>query len=507
MLPKLIHSYPFPPPPYGPPPTCSRQSIRRPHLQTSHLNAIMSESSWNTTYTCAAPSSYEQTTDPSSSMFPSISSRPQESYPSPASIPSPSRAVQQDSNVPQDQTITNAQDQQTNDCYSSYVDSQVDHEGRPLSGRLSRLEYRGQRRRDGMQSPYPRTNSALSPRHYSASYEGSASRPQSPVCSREDQYGMNVASTVPLMMQNQSYRPMTPSTAMTSTSVMSYPPSFDHQYSNHSQVGSTSHSYDHRPPSPALSTVSSRSDTGHRDTLDVARDSVDRDVTSPTRPKPKKAKLTNALRKEICLYQQSHPHQKQEEIAQRFGVERSTVSKILKEKKTWLNIEDGVAEPPRHRPPKHPKLEEEMLLWLEELSEAGDTITDAKIQKKALEIADELRKKYGTIGSEKGKDKDESFKASAGWIENFKRRHHVKGGVWHGRRKAEEPEVEDAPMVSQEPEVVHPVAVAEEQYVHHTQTEMSHPMDIEGHLDDLVVEDDLKGGPQARIKQRGHITF
>lgn len=138
-----------------------------------------------------------------------------------------------------------------------------------------------------------------------------------------------------------------------------------------------------------------------------------------------------------------------------------------------------------------------MLLWLEELSEAGDTITDAKIQKKALEIADELRKKYGTIGSEKGKDKDESFKASAGWIENFKRRHHVKGGVWHGRRKAEEPEVEDAPMVSQEPEVVHPVAVAEEQYVHHTQTEMTHPMDIEGHLDDLV-EDDLKGGAPSK---------
>ncbi len=57
------------------------------------------------------------------------------------------------------------------------------------------------------------------------------------------------------------------------------------------------------------------------------------------------------------------------------------------------------------RPPKHPKLEEEMVLWLEELSEAGETITDAKIQRKALEIADELRKKYGTIGSGKEKMK------------------------------------------------------------------------------------------------------
>lgn len=184
-------------------------------------------------------------------------------------------------------------------------------------------------------------------RHYSSTYE-SASRPQSPTSSRDDQYGMNVASAVPMIIQNQSYRPLTPS-SLTPNSIMSYP-SFDHQYSNHSQVSATSHTYDHRPPSPALSTVSSRSDSGHQDTPDVARDSPDRDVlTSSTRPKPKKAKLTNALRKEICLYQQQNAHQKQEEIAQRFGVERSTVSKILKEKKTWLNIEDGIAEPPRHR--------------------------------------------------------------------------------------------------------------------------------------------------------------
>lgn len=191
-------------------------------------------------------------------------------------------------------------------------------------------------------------DAALYKRHYSSTtYDTSTSRPQSPACSREDQYNMNVASAVPIMMQNQSYRPLTPS-SLTPNSLMPY--SFDPQYPSHSQVTTNSHTYDHRPPSPALSTVSSRSDFGHHDTPDGSRESPDRDVlVSPTRPKPKKAKLTNALRKEICIYQQQHPHQKQEEIAQRFGVERSTVSKILKEKKTWLNIEDGIAEPPRHR--------------------------------------------------------------------------------------------------------------------------------------------------------------
>jgi hypothetical protein len=161
MLPKLVHSYPFPP---AYPPSCSRQPIRRPHLQTTHLTAIMSETSWNTNYTCSASSSFEQAPDPSS-MFPATTIRAHESYPSPASsMPSPSRTAQQDSTSSQDQTLSSAHDHQTNDCFSgSYVDPSLDHDGRPHSGRLSRVEYRSQRRRDGLQSPYPRTNSALSP--------------------------------------------------------------------------------------------------------------------------------------------------------------------------------------------------------------------------------------------------------------------------------------------------------------------------------------------------------
>lgn len=144
-----------------------------------------------------------------------------------------------------------------------------------------------------------------------------------------------------------------------------------------------------------------------------------------------------------------------------------------------------------------------MLLWLEELSEVGETITDAKIQKKALEIADELRKKHGTIGSEKGKDKDESFKASAGWIENFKRRHHVKGGVWHGRPKPEEPEIEDTPMTSQEPEIIH--TIPDQQYMPHPQSDLSHPMEIEAHHGDVVAVEELpKGVPSKEEAERAY---
>jgi hypothetical protein len=160
MLPKLMHSHPFSP---NYTPSCARQSIRRPPLQTNHLGVIMNESPWNANYTCPAPSSFDQVESPA--MFPTINSRQaQESYPSPASsIPSPSRIAQQDALVPHDQSVLNVHEHATADCYSvPFNDSSAD-ESRTLSGRVSRLEQRSQRRRDGFQSPYPRSSSGLSP--------------------------------------------------------------------------------------------------------------------------------------------------------------------------------------------------------------------------------------------------------------------------------------------------------------------------------------------------------
>jgi len=119
-----------------------------------------------------------------------------------------------------------------------------------------------------------------------------------------------------------------------------------------------------------------------------------------------------------------------------------------------LSLSDHSSIHVEFRPPRHPRLEEEMKAWLSRISERGETITDAKIQKKALEIADNLRLKYGYIGSEKGKEKNENFKASPGWIENFKHRHDVKGGTWYGRPEASEPEIVGVPMAPQEPGTV-----------------------------------------------------
>jgi hypothetical protein len=60
------------------------------------------------------------------------------------------------------------------------------------------------------------------------------------------------------------------------------------------------------------------------------------------------------------------------------------------------------------RPSKFPEIETELLKWVKECQENGTNITDTRIKAKAKECAAE-------IGLPEGK-----FKASSGWIENFK---------------------------------------------------------------------------------------
>jgi hypothetical protein len=56
------------------------------------------------------------------------------------------------------------------------------------------------------------------------------------------------------------------------------------------------------------------------------------------RPKQRKQRLFNVDRKRICEFHLENPNLRQEDIAARYNVERSTISKILKNKIKWLNV-------------------------------------------------------------------------------------------------------------------------------------------------------------------------
>lgn len=52
-----------------------------------------------------------------------------------------------------------------------------------------------------------------------------------------------------------------------------------------------------------------------------------------------KTKLTDMDRKFICVFAINNPKARQEDIASKFAVERSTVSKILKSKDKWMKVD------------------------------------------------------------------------------------------------------------------------------------------------------------------------
>jgi len=75
------------------------------------------------------------------------------------------------------------------------------------------------------------------------------------------------------------------------------------------------------------------------------------------------------------------------------------------------------------RPSKFPDVEEQLHKWLLECKKNSVILTDAMIRQKAKETA-----RYLGIS-------DDKFKASSGWVENFKHRHGIRGGMWHGDGK------------------------------------------------------------------------
>ncbi|KIM43382.1 hypothetical protein M413DRAFT_10054 [Hebeloma cylindrosporum] len=200
----------------------------------------------------------------------------------------------------------------------------------------------------------------------------------------------------PSQIQSPVYNPGTPGS-----------PYNNNTYAHRSRQRSDS-LYEHRAPSPAPSSTSQQSSAGPPE-------------SSKSRPlKHTKHRLRDADRKEICLYHLSHPHARQEDIGGVFGVERSTISKILKEKDKWLNLTEEETNDPlsKHRPSKFPEVEEEMLKSLQAWADQGTNITDQLIRNRALDIA----KSFGISA--------DRFKGSSGWIENFKHRHDIQRGEW-----------------------------------------------------------------------------
>ncbi|KAJ5278991.1 hypothetical protein N7478_004363 [Penicillium angulare] len=127
--------------------------------------------------------------------------------------------------------------------------------------------------------------------------------------------------------------------------------------------------------------------------------------------------LTDEDRRQMCLYHEENKTAKQTDIGALFGVERSTVSKVLRQKEKYLNPDDGNRSPIKRTKGRVPDIEKALSNWARNYSRRGLPINDDMIKEKALFFA-------ATCGCPpEGKDRV----LSTSWLEKFKQKNNLLG--------------------------------------------------------------------------------
>ena len=131
-----------------------------------------------------------------------------------------------------------------------------------------------------------------------------------------------------------------------------------------------------------------------------------------------KMAISNSLKCEICEYSNKFLHTTQSNIANYFNqknsglnIEHSMISKILKEKKKWLAIDNNETSMTtfRHKKVKFPLLDKAMQLWVEQVISGQIFLTDLIIKEKAAFFARALGLP------------DSALKFFNGWVYKFKK--------------------------------------------------------------------------------------
>ncbi|XP_030179530.1 tigger transposable element-derived protein 1-like [Lynx canadensis] len=118
------------------------------------------------------------------------------------------------------------------------------------------------------------------------------------------------------------------------------------------------------------------------------------------------------------------------EIARFYKKSTSTICTILKKKEEirGLDAAKGVTRISKQRPRVLEDVEKLLLVWINEKQLAGDTVTENFICEKAKALYTDLVSKLPGTSTEK----EEGFKASRGWFDNFKRRSGIRSVAKHG---------------------------------------------------------------------------
>ena len=140
--------------------------------------------------------------------------------------------------------------------------------------------------------------------------------------------------------------------------------------------------------------------------------------------KPTRLALSLAEKKRICEIYQIQDKWTHQQIADEYNrtledpearrVGRLNVTKTLKDKDKWLAMDPSLLSRKRVRGGKFEALEHGLSLLLQQVRAQGGRLSDAIL----TTHAERLREEYNI--------KEEDFKISNGWVQNFKRRHNIR---------------------------------------------------------------------------------
>src|SRR6266498_2145856 len=146
--------------------------------------------------------------------------------------------------------------------------------------------------------------------------------------------------------------------------------------------------------------------------------------TTKKQDKPLKKKqnsLTAAQKKEVCLKKIASPFLKNKDLAKEYVISEGMISDTLKAKDYWLAIDTELYQAGLKREKKvsFPKIKEALTIWVETALQADLIIIDNILSTKALGFAFLL--------------KEDKFKCSDRWVDNFKKWHNLRQYNIHGK--------------------------------------------------------------------------
>src|SRR6185312_6018498 len=112
----------------------------------------------------------------------------------------------------------------------------------------------------------------------------------------------------------------------------------------------------------------------------------------------KRTSLSAAQKRELCETKKNNPSLNNVELAREYNIGKATVTDILKEKERWLSITTEQANLKKFREPNWPKLEQALILWVNNALYSQQDIT-GNFKRKSKPICNQVfNQQFSFIG-------------------------------------------------------------------------------------------------------------